>query len=66
MLEKQERAYELALSALLGDGLYNFGELVREDVMNRRNVVTAGKLIGVLKSFNILSSILCEHLLLTG
>jgi 26S proteasome regulatory subunit N9 len=26
--EKQERAYELAISALLGEGLYNFGKLV--------------------------------------
>lgn len=25
---KQERAYDLAMSALLGEGLYNFGELV--------------------------------------
>lgn len=27
-VEKQERAFELAISALLGEGLYNFGELV--------------------------------------
>jgi hypothetical protein len=26
--EKAERAYELAISALLGEGLYNFGKLV--------------------------------------
>jgi 26S proteasome regulatory subunit N9 len=26
--EKVERAYDLALSALLGEGVYNFGELV--------------------------------------
>jgi hypothetical protein len=26
--EKQERAFELCLSALLGEELYNFGELV--------------------------------------
>ena len=26
--EKQERAYELSISALLGEGIYNFGELV--------------------------------------
>lgn len=27
-LERVERAHDLAISALLGDGLYNFGELV--------------------------------------
>jgi hypothetical protein len=26
--EKQERAFDLSMSALLGEGLYNFGELV--------------------------------------
>jgi 26S proteasome regulatory subunit N9 len=28
ILAKQERSYDLAISALLGEGLYNFGELV--------------------------------------
>jgi hypothetical protein len=28
MEEQVNRAHDLALSALLGDGLYNFGELV--------------------------------------
>jgi 26S proteasome regulatory subunit N9 len=28
ILVKQERSYDLAISALLGEGLYNFGELV--------------------------------------
>ncbi|KAJ3035338.1 26S proteasome regulatory subunit [Rhizophlyctis rosea] len=34
MYEKQERAYELALSALLGDGLYNFGELLQHQILD--------------------------------
>ncbi|KAJ3086260.1 26S proteasome regulatory subunit [Quaeritorhiza haematococci] len=32
--EKAERAQELALSALLGDGLYNFGELLMHQVLD--------------------------------
>ena len=27
--EKVERAFSLSIAALLGDGVYNFGELVR-------------------------------------
>ena len=30
LAEKVERAYDLAISALLGDSTYNFGELVKE------------------------------------
>lgn len=32
--EKQERAYELAISALLGEGLYNFGKLLMHPVLD--------------------------------
>jgi 26S proteasome regulatory subunit N9 len=32
--EKQERAYELAISALLGEGLYNFGKLLLHPVLD--------------------------------
>ncbi|KAJ3061996.1 26S proteasome regulatory subunit [Podochytrium sp. JEL0797] len=32
--EKLERAYDLSLSALLGDGLYNFGELLMHPVLD--------------------------------
>lgn len=32
--EQQERAYELAISALLGDGLYNFGELLQHPILD--------------------------------
>ncbi|KAG4099627.1 PCI-domain-containing protein [Neocallimastix lanati (nom. inval.)] len=31
--EKVERAYELAISALLGEGLYNFGELIMHPIL---------------------------------
>lgn len=31
--EKTERAYELAISALLGEGLYNFGELLMHPIL---------------------------------
>ncbi|TPX57290.1 hypothetical protein SpCBS45565_g08236 [Spizellomyces sp. 'palustris'] len=33
-LEKQERAYELAISALLGEGVYNFGELLQHQILD--------------------------------
>ncbi|KAI8909415.1 hypothetical protein DFJ77DRAFT_472413 [Powellomyces hirtus] len=33
-LEKQERAYELAISALLGEGVYNFGELLQHPILD--------------------------------
>ncbi|KAJ3313256.1 26S proteasome regulatory subunit [Boothiomyces sp. JEL0838] len=32
--EKQERAFELCMSALLGEGLYNFGELLMHPILN--------------------------------
>jgi len=32
--EKQERAYELCMSALLGEGLYNFGELLMHPILD--------------------------------
>ncbi|KAI8930000.1 hypothetical protein BC831DRAFT_440903 [Entophlyctis helioformis] len=32
--ERQERAYELAMSALLGEGLYNFGELLMHPILD--------------------------------
>ncbi|KAJ3331925.1 26S proteasome regulatory subunit [Blyttiomyces sp. JEL0837] len=32
--EKSERAYDLALSALLGDGVYNFGQLLMHPILD--------------------------------
>ncbi|KAJ3268004.1 26S proteasome regulatory subunit [Borealophlyctis nickersoniae] len=32
--EKQNRAYELAIAALMGEGLYNFGELLQHPILN--------------------------------
>ncbi|KAI8896521.1 hypothetical protein BC833DRAFT_528164 [Globomyces pollinis-pini] len=32
--EQQERAFELSMSALLGEGLYNFGELLIHPILN--------------------------------
>ncbi|KAI8586775.1 26S proteasome regulatory subunit [Geranomyces variabilis] len=32
--EKQSRAYELAISALLGEGVYNFGELLQHSILD--------------------------------
>ena len=43
--EKVERAYELALSALLGEGLYNFGELVSKLILINKNFIFANKRI---------------------
>ncbi|RKO92566.1 hypothetical protein BDK51DRAFT_11630, partial [Blyttiomyces helicus] len=34
IVEKQERAYELAMSAILGEGVYNFGELLQHPILD--------------------------------
>ncbi|ORY48062.1 PCI-domain-containing protein [Rhizoclosmatium globosum] len=50
--EKHERAYDLALSALLGDGLYNFGELLMHPVLDSLTNSPSAWLRSLLFAFN--------------
>lgn len=50
--EKQERAFNLSLAALLGDDVYNFGELLAHDVLNNLKNTDKSWLIDVLLAFN--------------
>ncbi|KAI8818248.1 uncharacterized protein EV422DRAFT_499326 [Fimicolochytrium jonesii] len=51
-IDKQERAYELAISALLGEGLYNFGELLQHSILDSLKGTTYGWLRDMLFCFN--------------
>jgi 26S proteasome regulatory subunit N9 len=50
--EKQERAFYLSLAALLGDGIYNFGELLMHPILNSLRETPNQWLIEVLFAFN--------------
>ncbi|KAL2914444.1 26S proteasome regulatory subunit [Polyrhizophydium stewartii] len=51
--EKQERAYELAMSALLGESLYNFGELLIHPVLDSLKGTIFEWLRNLLFQFNL-------------
>ncbi|KAI9092582.1 hypothetical protein DFS34DRAFT_643563 [Phlyctochytrium arcticum] len=51
-LEKRERAYELAVSALLGEGVYNFGELLQHQILDSLKETTYDWLRQLLFCFN--------------
>ncbi|KAJ3413548.1 26S proteasome regulatory subunit [Chytridiales sp. JEL 0842] len=50
--EKVERAYDLALSALLGEGVYNFGELLLHPILDTLKGSPADWLRQLLYAFN--------------
>ncbi len=50
--EKQERAYDLAISALLGEGLYNFGKLLTHPILDAFNNTPMEWLKSFLLQFN--------------
>ncbi|KAJ3136169.1 26S proteasome regulatory subunit [Physocladia obscura] len=50
--EKIERAYDLSLSALLGDGLYNFGELLMHPILDSLTSSPSAWLRNLLFAFN--------------
>ena len=50
--EKQERAYELALSAILGEGLYNFGKLLIHPILESLNATPYEWIKSLLFQFN--------------
>ncbi|KAI9352898.1 hypothetical protein BDR26DRAFT_910659 [Obelidium mucronatum] len=50
--EKVERAYDLSLSALLGDGLYNFGELLMHPILDSLTNSPSAWLRNLLFAFN--------------
>ncbi|KAI8611148.1 hypothetical protein BC830DRAFT_1246036 [Chytriomyces sp. MP71] len=50
--DKAERAYDLSLSALLGDGLYNFGELLMHPILDSLKDSSSAWLRNLLFAFN--------------
>ncbi|KAJ3353936.1 26S proteasome regulatory subunit [Entophlyctis luteolus] len=50
--EKAERAFDLSLSALLGDGLYNFGELLMHPILDSLTNSPSAWLRSLLFAFN--------------
>ncbi|XP_014787453.1 26S proteasome non-ATPase regulatory subunit 13 [Octopus bimaculoides] len=50
--EKQQRAYQLGISALLGDGVYNFGELLAHPIVNSLTGTNREWLVQLLYAFN--------------
>ncbi|KAJ3265766.1 26S proteasome regulatory subunit [Chytriomyces hyalinus] len=51
-VEKVERAFDLSLSALLGDGLYNFGELLMHPILDSLTNSSSAWLRQLLFAFN--------------
>ncbi|KAJ3179719.1 26S proteasome regulatory subunit [Gaertneriomyces sp. JEL0708] len=51
-VEKQERAYELAIAAVLGEGVYNFGELLQHPILSSLESTPYSFLPSLLSSFN--------------
>ena len=50
--ERQERAFYLSLAAILGDGIYNFGELLMHPILGSLNGTRDQWLVDLLFSFN--------------
>ena len=50
--ERQERAFYLSLAAILGDGIYNFGELLMHPILNSLTGTRDQWLVDLLFSFN--------------
>ncbi|GAB1609053.1 26S proteasome non-ATPase regulatory subunit 13-like [Argonauta hians] len=50
--ERQQRAYQLGISALLGDGVYNFGELLAHPIVNSLSGTDREWLVKLLYAFN--------------
>jgi 26S proteasome regulatory subunit N9 len=50
--ERQERAFYLSLAAILGDGIYNFGELLMHPILNALNGTRDQWLVDLLFAFN--------------
>jgi 26S proteasome regulatory subunit N9 len=50
--EKQERAFYLSLAAVLGDGIYNFGELPMHPILNSLQGTRDQWLVDLIFSFN--------------
>lgn len=50
--EKQERAFYLSLAAVLGDGIYNFGELLMHPILTALNGTRDQWLVDLLYAFN--------------
>lgn len=52
MTEQQERAFYLSLAAILGEGVYNFGELLMHPILNSLNGTPNQWLVELLYAFN--------------
>lgn len=50
--EQKERAFFLSLAAILGDGIYNFGELLQHPILTSLNGTANQWLVDLLFSFN--------------
>jgi 26S proteasome regulatory subunit N9 len=50
--ERQERAFYLSLAAVLGDGIYNFGELLMHPILGSLNGTRDQWLVDLLFAFN--------------
>lgn len=50
--EKHERAFYLSLAAILGDGIYNFGELLMHPILNALSNTNDAWLVDLMYSFN--------------
>jgi len=52
LVEKQERAFYLSLAAILGEGIYNFGELLMHPILMALNGTPNQWLVDILFAFN--------------
>ena len=50
--EQADRAFNIGLAAIVGDGVYNFGELLAHDILAALNGTPNEWLIQVLYAFN--------------